>query len=307
MAAAASTAATADWSSPPPASREDSFVNSRGQRIATMCWLPPSATPVRGLLFIVHGYGHYGRGLGGYMSFMAAHGMAVYSLDHHGHGHSEGLRCYVESFQHLVDDVVAYVTAVQASYGAACPRSFICSQSMGGAVAFLATCPGAPLADRIAGTVFVCPMVKIADAMRPADWQISSLSWLAYVVPTWPIVPVADVLDKAFKDPVAREEARSDPLGYHGRPRVRTALELFLATQRISAMLDQYHLPFLLLQGDADQVTDPQISIDFHTAAASPDKTLKLYPGFWHAIFREPDNGAQLAQNDVRDWLLQRL
>ena len=45
----------------------------------------------------------------------------------------------------------------------------------------------------------VAPMCKIADDMKPPDWQISVLRGLARMGPTWPIAPVPDVLDRCFK------------------------------------------------------------------------------------------------------------
>lgn len=35
-------------------------------------------------------------------------GYAVFGIDYEGHGKSEGKRCYVQNFQDIVDDTIAY-------------------------------------------------------------------------------------------------------------------------------------------------------------------------------------------------------
>lgn len=40
-------------------------------------------------------------------------GYAVFGIDQEGHGKSEGRRCYIESFQALVDDSIAFFKSVR--------------------------------------------------------------------------------------------------------------------------------------------------------------------------------------------------
>jgi len=39
-----------------------------------------------------------------------------------------------------------------------------------------------------------------------------------------------------------------------------------------------------VLHGSEDTVTDPEISKELEEKAASPDKTLNIYEGFWHSL-----------------------
>lgn len=43
-------------------------------------------------------------------SSMTRLGLAVFSLDHQGHGASEGDRCFVERFRHYVIDLAGFVS-----------------------------------------------------------------------------------------------------------------------------------------------------------------------------------------------------
>lgn len=69
----------------------------------------------------------------------------------------------------------------------------------------------------------------------------------------------------------------------------------------------QVTLPFLVLQGENDVVTDPRISKTLYEEANSIDKTMKLYSGMCHAIATgETDENVALVFADIIAWLDQR-
>ena len=47
---------------------------------------------------------------------LAQAGYAVFGIDYEGHGKSDGKRCYIESFQDLVDDSIAFFKSVRGIY-----------------------------------------------------------------------------------------------------------------------------------------------------------------------------------------------
>lgn len=63
-------------------------------------------------------------------------------------------------------------------------------------------------------------------------------------------------------------------------------------------------MPFLIVHGGADKVTDPSVSELLYKSAASKDKTLKLYPGMWHALTsgESPEN-IHAVFKDIIAWL----
>lgn len=66
-------------------------------------------------------------------------------------------------------------------------------------------------------------------------------------------------------------------------------------------------IPFLLLHGEEDRVTDPEISRELFLTAASVDKEFKLYPGMWHGLTSgEPDDNIELVFNDIIRWINKR-
>lgn len=69
----------------------------------------------------------------------------------------------------------------------------------------------------------------------------------------------------------------------------------------------QVRLPFFVLHGEADTVTDPEVSRALYERASSIDKTIKLYPGMWHGLTSgEPDENIEIVFRDIIDWLDKR-
>ena len=63
-------------------------------------------------------------------------------------------------------------------------------------------------------------------------------------------------------------------------------------------------LPFFVLHGEADTVTDPEISRALYERASSKDKTIKLYPGMWHGLTSgETDENIEKVFGDIIMWL----
>ena len=69
----------------------------------------------------------------------------------------------------------------------------------------------------------------------------------------------------------------------------------------------QVTLPFFVLHGEADTVTDPDVSRALYQQASSRDKTIKLYPGMWHGLTSgEPDENIEIVFSDIVAWLDKR-
>lgn len=69
----------------------------------------------------------------------------------------------------------------------------------------------------------------------------------------------------------------------------------------------QVTFPFFVLHGEADTVTDPDVSRALYERASSEDKTMKLYPGMWHGLTSgEPDRNIDVVFTDIVTWLNDR-
>ncbi|BBN11070.1 acylglycerol lipase [Marchantia polymorpha subsp. ruderalis] len=283
---------------------EEFVYNTRGMKLFTCHWVP-AEKEVRALVFLCHGYAmecsNYTRETG---MRLARAGYAVYGIDYEGHGKSEGLQCYVPSFDQLVADCDEFFRSVLDREEYINKPRFIYGESMGGAVAILVSQRNPSLWN---GLILVAPMCKISEKMKPPGIVTSILMKVCHFIPTWKIVPTKSVIDSAFKDPIKREEIRSNPMAYQGQPRLLTALEMLRASTELEKNLDKISLPFLVLHGEADIVTDPEVSRALYDESVSYDKTLKIYPGMWHGLTTgEPDHNVEIVFRDITNWLDKR-
>uniref|UniRef100_K3ZNU2 Serine aminopeptidase S33 domain-containing protein n=1 Tax=Setaria italica TaxID=4555 RepID=K3ZNU2_SETIT len=263
--------------------------NSRGMSLFACRWLPgkkrnKDARPPKALVFLCHGYAvECGVTMRGTGERLARAGYAVYGLDYEGHGRSDGLQGYVPDFEALVQDCDDHFASVVRSHGTTVRHRFLLGESMGGAVALLLH---RARPDFWTGAVLVAPMCKIADDMRPHPVVVSILRAMNSTYPPG-------------RTQEKRDEIRGNPYCYKDKPRLKTAFELLKVSLDVEAnILHQVSLPFLIVHGGADKVTDPSVSELLYRP------TLKLYPGMWHALTSgESPNNIWTVFQDIIAWL----
>ncbi|MCO5549049.1 hypothetical protein L7F22_002515 [Adiantum nelumboides] len=281
--------------------REEFILNSKGLKLFTCRWLP-SSTSIKALVFLCHGYGVecslFMRGTG---IRLAQAGFAVFGVDYEGHGKSEGpVRCYIKSF----DDIIDFFQSIREKEEYKNKASFLLGESMGGVVA-LRIHRRQP--DDWNGAILVAPMCKISEELKPSPIVVSILSKLANVFPTWKIVPTRDIIETGFKDPLKRAEMRANPYTYQEKPRLKTGLELLTASLDMEQRMEDVTLPFLVLHGEEDVVTDASVSKGLYESSSSIDKSIIMYPEMWHGLlFGEPDSNIDLVIRDITSWLSKR-
>lgn len=283
--------------------QEEYIRNSRGVQLFTCRWL--ALTSPKALVFLCHGYGmECGDFMKGCGTRLATDGYAVFGIDYEGHGRSMGARCYIKKFDDIVSDCCNYFKRISGKAEYMNKKRFLYGESMGGAVALLVH---RKEPDFWHGAVLVAPMCKISEKVKPHPMVVSILTRAEYVIPRWKIVPTKDVIDAAFKDPIKREEIRGNKLIYQEKPRLKTALELLRTSMSLEDTLTQVTLPFFVLHGEADTVTDPEVSKALYNQASSKDKTIKLYPGMWHGLTAgETDDNIDIVFRDIISWLDKR-
>ncbi|XP_042457302.1 caffeoylshikimate esterase-like isoform X1 [Zingiber officinale] len=283
---------------------QEFILNSRGIKLFTCSWLPQNREP-KALAFICHGYAmECSISMRGTGIQLAKAGYAVHGIDYQGHGKSEGLQGFVANFDELVDDCFDHFSNICERKENRRKMKYLFGESMGGAVALHLHRKTPNFWD---GAVLVAPMCKIAEEMKPSPVVIKILTLLTRVIPTWRVIPTEDIIDKAVKRPEWREEIRKNPYCYKGKVRLKTGYELLRASLDTEVNLHQVSLPFLVVHGDADTVTEPKVSHCLYESASSEDKTLKIYPGMWHALTSgESQEHIDLVFSDIVSWLDRR-
>jgi alpha-beta hydrolase superfamily lysophospholipase len=93
----------------------------------------------------------------------------------------------------------------------------------------------------------------------------------------------------------------NDPLVFRGKIPVRTGTELIRIIRLLENTVSKITLPVLIMQGTEDRLSAPEGSTMMHERVGSTDKTLKLYEGFYHEIFNEPERDRVL--RDMETWI----
>jgi alpha-beta hydrolase superfamily lysophospholipase len=252
-------------------------------------WLPEAP---RAVVLLAHGYAEH---LGRYEYFASklnSADIAVYALDHWGHGKSEGTYGFVPRFSAYTDGVEALLAEIEARHPGL-PR-FLIGHSMGGLIAAVHL---ATHQSRYAGAVLSGPAIK------PTEEPSKLLIWVSRLLSA--IAPKLGVLaldsSGISRDPAVVADYLADPLVYNGKMSARLAAEMFDAMALARASAGKIALPILLLHGEADRLTAPAGSRFLADNAALADKQIKLYPGLYHEIFNEPERDEVIG--DVTDWI----
>lgn len=282
---------------------EEYHINDRGMALYSQSFRPNNQEP-KGLMLLCHGYAEtslwYFRDIA--MDWVKE-GYACVALDYEGHGKSDGLHAYIPDFDKMVDDVAVFHEKVAARpENAGLPR-FLHGESMGGAVAIELSLRRPQLYQ---GMVLQAPMCKISEKVKPPAPIIGALRGLARIFPERAWTPSPDVQKNAYSDPAELRAARRYTFAYTRKVRLGTAIQMMSFSEGLESRLGRVRLPFLLLHGGADRVTDPGVSRALHEAAASEDKTFKLYDGLWHKLLCEPPEMKKQVWEDITAWVNKR-
>lgn len=280
------------------------YTSPRGLKLFTRSWFPLTSPP-NGLIGMVHGYGNnISWSFQSTAIFLAQNGFACVALDLEGHGYSEGIPGFVPNVDLVVRDCLNYFNFVKLNPQFQNLPSFLYGESMGGAICLLIHFSDPKSFN---GAILVAPMCRIADELKP-KWPIPQiLIPMAKLFPTLAIVPTEDLMPKSVKVEEKRILADKNPVRYRGKPRLGTVVELLRVTEFLSERLCEVKIPFIVLHGSADVVTDPTVSRALYREAESEDKSIRIYEGMLHSLlFGETDENISLVRSDILSWLNDR-
>jgi len=272
----------------------DHGATGRVSELYWQSWQPDA--PPRAAVLLVHGLGEHSGRYRHVATHLVERDVAVYAIDHSGHGRSGGVPGFVVGFEDYLDGVRALFGKIRTEQGQ-CPV-FLVGHSMGGLIGavYLLDHP-----SEFAGCVLSGPAVEVENA--PPAWLLHVNRLLARLTPKVGMLK----LDPAG---VSRDEAVvadyiSDPLVYKGKVSARLVAELFSNMQKVMANAGRIRLPILLLHGEADVLASPRGSRSLYELVGSSDKTLRIYPGLYHEIFNEPEQDEVLGH--MSDWIAAHL
>ncbi|CAL5359166.1 unnamed protein product [Camellia sinensis] len=270
------------------------------KRNALFCrsWFPVTGQ-LKGIMVIIHGLNEHSGRYAHFARQLTSCNFGVYAMDWIGHGGSDGLHGYVPSLDHVVADTGAFLEKIKSEYpGIPC---FLFGHSTGGAVVLKAA-SYPQIEQMLEGIILTSPALRV----KPAHPLVGAVAPLfSMVVPKYQFKGANKRGIPVSRDPAALLAKYSDPLVYTGPMRVRTGHEILRISSYLLRNFKSVTIPFFVLHGTADKVTDPLASQDLYNRAASEFKDIKLYEGFLHDLLFEPEHD-EVAQ-DIIDWMEKRL
>jgi alpha-beta hydrolase superfamily lysophospholipase len=271
---------------------EDRIAGAHELQIFIRAWRPDS--PPKAVVAICHGVKSHS----GYYFWAAeqlvAHGYAVYALDLHGRGKSDGDRYFLDKFSDYLEDVDALLRYARLRESGL--PIFLFGHSAGGVVSSIYTLEHQ---TELAG--FICE--SFAFQVYAPDFALAALKGLSHLAPHAHVLFLKN--SDFSRNPEAVKFMDDDPLIAHEAQPTRTVAQLVLADERLKREFNLIKLPILIMHGSADKVTKPTGSQFFFDQAGSVDKTLKLYEGHAHDLLN--DYGRETVMNDLVQWLERHL
>jgi alpha-beta hydrolase superfamily lysophospholipase len=270
--------------------QEGFFKGVRRTNIYYQSWLPEREP--KAALLIVHGLAEHSGRYGNVVNHFVPLGYAACGIDHLGHGKSDGERVYVKRFDDYTNTLKVYFDKVRGSQPG--KPIFLVGHSMGGLIGAMY------LLDHqaeLAGAVLSGPAVKIPSNVTPATIFMGKI--LSALIPRFGLVGLE--AEGVSRDPAVVQAYVNDPLVHRGKMTARLAAEMLKAMQTITAQAARITLPILIVQGSADRLVNPDGARMLYDGASSVDKEIKIYDGFYHEVFNEPEHDKVL--RDVEVWL----
>lgn len=270
--------------------KEGSFKGAGNFNLYWKAWLPDGKP--KAVILVAHGLGEHINRYTNLINNVVPRGFAVYGPDHQGHGRSEGTRCYVDRFQTYIDDLKTFADMVRQENPGL--KTVLLGHSMGG---LIATAYAEQHQDELCCMVLSAPLLVPGDSVAPATITMARV--LSVLTPRLGV----QALDSTHlsRDKAVVEAYDRDPLVYRGKITARLGSEMFAAMARVQQGMPSLKLPLLIMQGSSDKLVSPEGARLLYARAGSADKTLKVYEGFYHELFNEPDR--EKVFDDLDPWL----
>jgi alpha-beta hydrolase superfamily lysophospholipase len=150
-----------------------------------------------------------------------------------------------------------------------------------------------------AGAVLSGPLIRVSN--HPSRFFIFLVNIVSALLPKLGVRQLeSDVLST---DPKEVEGYVLDPLVHPGKVTARLAAEMNRSSIHVQAKAKQITLPLLIVQGGADATVEPAGAQLLYDIVGSSDKTLKVYDGYYHEVFNEPESRRNQVFSDMQTWL----
>jgi len=234
-------------------------------------------------------------------------GINLLSLDHAGHGYSEGPRNLIPDKSSTFEDAVNFIHLSLENEPDDIPF-FLMGFSLGGLCALKVGLKLQEMDDkRFKGVITLAPCVKEIISPRREIREFIRYT-LLHLSPKLTLPGVCSIdPSKCYRDPESLKILSEDRLRYCGSSGLPIGNIMLLDAMKEFRQNDisKIEYPFLVVHGDADIVTPLCGSELLVSTARSDEKSLCVYKNVPHCIVADPD--FYVIWNNINDWMERRL
>ena len=253
-------------------------------------WLPDGEA--RASVVLLHGLAEHCGRYPELVARLVARGLAVYALDHRGHGRSVGPRANIGRFDWLVADAAGRLRAARAAHPGR--PAILLGHSMGGAIALATALANPDLAD---GLVMSAAALGTDPDVPRVRFALARL--LSVVAPSAGVLTLPS--SALSRDPEVGRRYDRDPLVHRGAVPARSVVELLGAMSHLRAAAPRLAMPVLAMHGTDDALVPLRFVEPVYQRLGSADCTIRRYAGFYHELFNEPERERVFAE--IEGWL----
>jgi len=275
------------------------FKNRQNMWIYTKRWLLTDQNP-KGLVFLIHGMGeHCSRN--GYQYFASQLnkvGFAVFSLDHQGHGNSNGSRAHVRSISDLCDDFEQYFQIITKQY----PDTpcFALGHSMGGLILMSTVIRKGAIFN---GIILSAPATFYVNPVPFQSILLKLIFMISLIIPKFPAFRLS--IDGISRNSRAREDYLKDPLVANGIISFSSLSGILQEFHKLEPLMGRLTIPVLIVHGSGDTIVHPENSRHLYQNIGSLDKEILILPEVKHELWEDPERDE--IEEQLIGWMERRL
>jgi len=263
-----------------------------GMQLFAHAWQPPRRASK--VLFIAHGIGEHAGRYDHLARALNEDRIAVFALDHRGHGRSGGLRAYFDDFGQPVRDLHQFWEEISLEHGG--NPMYLYGHSMGSIIALMFALQ---YPHFLSGLILTGTATTVEEGQPAALVQVALLG--GSILPKLRSAQGIDITTLSTDINIQRAY-KADPLNDGKAIRLGMARGIILHGRAILQRAEDLRMPLLIMHGADDKLTPPSGSQAVYDRASSADKTLRFWPGMRHELINEQDRQAVIQV--IRDWLM---
>ena len=269
---------------------EGEFIGVKGLKIYYQSWIPES---LKAVIQLVHGgFEHSGR-YQNVVNELIPEGYAIYADDHRGHGKSEGLRNYVDSFNQYIEDEKLLCDIIKKHL----PNVpiFMLGHSLGSFIAIYFTEKYENLLNGL-----ILSGTGTDPGQETSYFLILLAKTFSKIAPKMKFNPRIDAKFLSHDSEVVKAY-ENDPLVNADKITARLSYEMLKNFKNLQTTIGRFQIPLLVQCGSEDKLIKG--SKKLQDLFKMTDKAINIYKGLYHEIYNEIEEDRTIVLRDLRDWL----